>query len=236
MKKKIKPLTLCAMLFALCFSAEAQQAKKVYRVGYLSPRLGIEAREEAFRQAMRDRGYVEGQNLVIEWRFAKGRNDLFPELAAELVRLRLDCILAVGIAAIRSVKQLTDTIPIVMGTIDADPVELGFIASLARPGGNITGLTGIAYDIAGKRLELLKETIPKASRLAILVASGSSNPGPGPLTAARAHIRKTQKSLHAPWGCSSSYWRCESQRDWTKAFRARAGNGGRAHRSGDWLP
>ena len=90
MKKKLTVLTFCAMLFSLCFSAEAQQAKKVYRVGYLSARLGIEAREEAFRQSMRDRGYVEGQNLVIEWRFAKGRNDLFPELAAELVRLGTD--------------------------------------------------------------------------------------------------------------------------------------------------
>src|SRR5262245_47156230 len=184
-------LALVALLMTLSFAADAQQPGKVYRVGYLSARLGIDSMAEGFRQGLRDRGYVEGQNLVIEWRFAKGRNDLFPELAAELVRLRLDCILAVGIAAIRSVKQLTDTIPIVMGTIDADPVELGFVASLARPGGNITGLTGIAYDIAGKRLELLKETIPRASRVAILVARGSRNPA-GPLTAAQAHIRDTE--------------------------------------------
>jgi putative tryptophan/tyrosine transport system substrate-binding protein len=99
--------------------------------------------------------------------------------------LRLDCILAVGVQAIHAVKQLTDTIPIVMGAIDADPVELGFIASLARPGGNITGFTGIPYDIAGKRLELLKETVPKASRAAILV-----DPSP----AAEAHMKETESA------------------------------------------
>ena len=195
--KKVFYLALAAMLLALSFSADAQQSGKVYRVGYLSARLGIDSMAEGFREGLHDRGYVEGQNLVIEWRFAKGRNDLFPELAAELVRLRLDCILAVGIAAIRAAKQLTDTIPIVMGTIDADPVELGFVASLARPGGNITGLTGIAYDIAGKRLELLKETVPKASRMAILVARGSRDPGPGPVTAAQAHIRDTEVAAGA---------------------------------------
>ena len=119
--KKVFYLALAAMLVALSFSAHAQQSGKVYRVGYLSARLGIDSMAEGFRQGLRDRGYVEGQNLVIEWRFAKGRNDLFPELAAELVRLRLDCILAVGVAAIRAAKQLTDAIPIVMGTIDADP-------------------------------------------------------------------------------------------------------------------
>jgi ABC-type uncharacterized transport system substrate-binding protein len=191
MKKKLTVLTFCAMLFSLCFSAEAQQAKKVYRVGYLSPRLGIEAREEAFRQSMRDLGYVEGQNLAIEWRFAKGKNALFPELAAELVRLRADCVVAVGVAAIRAIKQLTDRIPIVMGTIDADPVQIGLVASLAQPGGNITGFTGIAYDIAGKRLELLKETVPKATRAAILVAASGSG------IAAQAHLTQTEVTARA---------------------------------------
>jgi putative ABC transport system substrate-binding protein len=176
---------LCTLLFT--FSAEAQQSKRVYRVGYLSPRLGIEAREEAFRQSMRDLGYIEGQNLAIEWRFAKGENALFPQLAAELVRLRADCIVAIGLAAIRAVKELTDRIPIVMATIDADPVELGLVASLAQPGGNITGFTGIAYDIAGKRLELLKETVPKAARAAILVTSN----------AAQAHLSQTEVTARA---------------------------------------
>jgi putative ABC transport system substrate-binding protein len=189
-KKKVTLFSLCCILLAICVQAEAQQSKKVYRVGYLSPRLGIETREEAFRQTMRDLGYIEGQNLVIEWRFAKGKNALFPELAAELLRLGADCVVAFGVAAIRAVKQLTDTIPIVMATIDADPVELGLVASLARPSGNITGFTGIAYDIAGKRLELLKETVPKATRAAIFVTSSTG-------TTAQAHLTQTEVTARA---------------------------------------
>ena len=165
--------------------------KKVFRIGYLSPRLGIEPRDEAFHQGLRDLGYVDGQNIAIEWRFAKGNNDRLSELAAELVRLRVDCILAVGVVAIRAFKQLTDTIPIVMGTIDADPVEIGLVASLARPGGNITGFTGIAYDLAGKRLELLKETVPQATRAAILV----SRRGTG--GAADAHLKEAEIAARA---------------------------------------
>jgi len=183
-------LLVVLIVFALCSPAQAQQPKRVYRVGYLSTRLGIEAREEAFRQSMRDLGYIEGQNLAIEWRFAKGENALFPQLAAELVRLEADCIVAIGLAAIRAVKELTDRIPIVMATIDADPVELGLVASLAQPGGNITGFTGIAYDIAGKRLELLKETVPKAARAAILVASNSG-------ATAQAHLSQTEVTARA---------------------------------------
>jgi putative tryptophan/tyrosine transport system substrate-binding protein len=197
MRTCVISLALCAMLFALCSSAQAQQPKKVYRVGYLSPRLGIDSVTEAFRQGLRDLGYMEGQNLQIEWRFAKGKDALFPELAAELVRLRLDCILAVGVGAIRAVKPLTDTIPIVMGAIDADPVELGFVASLARPGGNITGFTGIPYDIAGKRLELLKETVSKAARFGLLVARGTTDSGSSLGTITQAHLRETQVAAHA---------------------------------------
>ena len=184
MSKKfpIFQFALGALLIVLGGPAEAQQTKRVYRIGYLSPRLGIDSRAEAFRQGLRELGYIEGQNLTIEWRFTQGKTVLFPELAGELVRLKLDCILAIGVPAIGALKQSTDTIPIVMGTIDADPVEQGFVASLARPGGNITGFTGIAYDIAGKRLEFLKETVPKASRAAILV-----DPSP----AADAHVRET---------------------------------------------
>jgi putative ABC transport system substrate-binding protein len=185
MMKKVTLLITCWMLFSLCFSVEAQPPKKTYRIGYLSPRLGIDSRAEAFQQGLGKLGYVEGQNLVIEWRFTKGKTGHFPELAAELVRLKMDCILAIGVSAIHALKQLTDTIPIVMGTIDADPVKQGFVASLARPGGNITGFTGIAYDIAGKRLELLKETVPKASRAAILV-----DPSP----AAEAHVKEAESA------------------------------------------
>ena len=154
--------------------AEAQQPGKVYRIGVLSGRSGIERQEEAFRRALTELGFVEGKNTVIEWRFTKGISRLFPEFAAELVRLKVDCILAIGVASIRAAKEATNTIPMVMGTIDADPVKQGFIASLARPGGNITGFTGIAYDTAGKRLELIKETVPKASRAAMLVAGSEA--------------------------------------------------------------
>ena len=188
MKKKVTLLTLCGMLLAICFRAEAQQPKKVYRIGYLSPRPGIESREEAFRQGLRELGYIEGQNLIIEWRFTKGKTGLYPEFATELVRLKTDCILVTGVGAVAALKRATNTIPVVIGTIDADPVQEGLVASLAQPGGNITGFTAIAYDIAGKRVELLKETVPKASRVAILVF-------PGP--AAQAHVTETEVAVRA---------------------------------------
>jgi ABC-type uncharacterized transport system substrate-binding protein len=160
-------------------AGEAQQAEKIYRIGYLSPGPGIEYRDEAFRQALGQRGYVEGRNLVIEWRFTKG-GPVPPELVAELVRLRLDCIVVTGVGPVAALKKATATIPIVIRNIDADPVEEGLVASFPRPGGNITGITGIAYDLASKRLELLKEAMPGLSRVAMLIA---------PSRAADAHVR-----------------------------------------------
>jgi ABC-type uncharacterized transport system substrate-binding protein len=171
-----------AGLLAAPLAVEGQQAGKVYRLGYLSPRLGIESTGEAFRQGMRDLGYVEGQNLVIEWRFAKGNTSLFPSLAAEIVRLNVDCILTLGVHATRVTKDATATIPIVMGAADDDPVRLGLIASYARPGGNVTGFVNVGHELAGKRLQLLKEVVPQASRVAILW------PSPGP----PGHLRETQ--------------------------------------------
>ena len=169
MKKKITALTLSAMLFALCLPAEAQQTGKVYRLGYLTNASEIrEDSEETFRNALRELGYVEGRNLAIEWRFSKGQLDRLPDLASELVNLKLDCIVALGVAPTRAVKEATNTIPIVMGNADDDPVRQGLVVSLARPGGNVTGFTNIGSDLAGKRLEILKETIPKASRVAIV--------------------------------------------------------------------
>lgn len=168
--------------------ADAQQSGKVYRVGYLSPRSGIERAEEAFREGLNELGFVDGQNTIIEWRFTKGVSGVTPKLAVELVRLKVDCILAVGVGAIRAAKEATASIPIVMGTIDADPVEQGFVASLAQPRGNITGFTGIAYDTAGKRLEIIKETSPRASRAAMLVAGGES--------VVKAHFRDAGASAH----------------------------------------
>jgi ABC-type uncharacterized transport system substrate-binding protein len=174
-----------AVVFALNLAlappvAEAQQAEKVYRIGYLSPGAGIEYRDEAFRQALGQRGYVEGRNLVIEWRFTKGRIDVFSALADELVRLKLDCIVVTGVVAVAALKKATATIPIVIRNLDADPVEEGLVASFPRPGGNITGFTGIAYDLASKRLELLKEAVPGLSRVAMLI---------DPSRATDAHVR-----------------------------------------------
>jgi putative ABC transport system substrate-binding protein len=153
MSQKIFSFTLGALLLALCASVEAQQAKKVYRIGVISPRAAIEPNDEAFRQHLRELGYVEGQNLLIEWRFTKGQQELYDEFAAELVRLKLDCIVVTGIGAARAAKQATSTIPIVMSNASDDPVRQGLISTLARPGGNITGFTDIASELAGKRLE-----------------------------------------------------------------------------------
>jgi len=136
-------------------------------VGYLSPAASVNAAPavEPFRQGLRALGYVEGQNIVIEWRFTKGDAEQFPGFAAEMARLKVDCIVTQGIPAIRSAKQATRTIPIVMNVGD-DPVQLGLISNLARPEGNITGFTNIGSDLAGKRLELLKESFPKVYRVA----------------------------------------------------------------------
>jgi putative ABC transport system substrate-binding protein len=176
MIKKIYRIALCTMLFALSLSAEAQQPTKIPRIGYLGAvSLSTNsARTDAFRQGLRELGYVEGKNIVIEWRSAEGKLDRLPALAAELVRLKVDIIVTAGATATRPAKEATTTIPIVM-TNEVDPVGSGFVASLARPGGNITGLSTLAPELSGKRLELLKETIPKLSRVAVL--GTSTQPG-----------------------------------------------------------
>jgi putative ABC transport system substrate-binding protein len=172
MKKKLTVLTLCAMLFAFSYPASAQQPKKVPRIGYVvgASLSGASARIEAFRQGLRELGYVEGKNIVIEYRYAEGKLDRLPPLVAELVRLKVDVIVANGPPSTRAAKEATVTIPIVMAQ-DSDPVGSGFVASLARPGGNITGLSTLAPELSGKRLELLKEIIPKLSRVAVLGTS-----------------------------------------------------------------
>ena len=170
MKRKVTFLALCAMLFAVCFSAEAQQPKKIPRIGYLS---GGGTRIDAFRQGLREIGYVEGKNIIIEWRSAEGKLDRLPTLAAELVRLKVDVIVTGGGRATRTAKEATKTIPMVVAI--PDPVGDGFVASLARPGGNITGLSALGPELSGKRLELLKEAVPKLSRVAVL--GTSTTPG-----------------------------------------------------------
>ena len=171
MHKKITGLALCALLFAHSFPADAQQPKKVPRIGYLSAvdPASESARAEGIRLALRELGYIEGQNIATEYRYAEGKRDRLPELAAELVRLKVDIIVAAGGAGlIRAAKNATKTIPIVMAGGGADPVEAGLIESLARPGGNVTGTTTLARELAGKRLELLKEAVPKLVRVAVL--------------------------------------------------------------------
>jgi len=153
------------MLLALWLPAEAQQPGRVARVGVLTPTFG--GGYEPFHQGLRELGYVEGKNLAIDYQVAEGKLDRLPTLAAELVRLKVDIIVAVGGPSVQAAKQATVTIPIVM-TNAGDPVDQGFVASLARPGGNITGLSSLTTDLAGKRLELLKEIIPKLARLAVL--------------------------------------------------------------------
>jgi len=154
------------MLGSLCFSAEAQQPNRVHRIGYLSPAASLNGSPaiESFRQGLKALGYVEGENIVIEWRFAKGDAAKFRGFAAELVGLKVDCIVTTGIPAIRSAKQATSTIPIVMNVGD-DPVQMGLITNLSRPESNITGFTNIAAELAGKRLELLKDAFPKIYRV-----------------------------------------------------------------------
>jgi putative tryptophan/tyrosine transport system substrate-binding protein len=176
MRKTVIGFALSAMLLALCFAAEAQQPTKIPRIGILttfSPSV-IAARIEGFRQGLRELGYVEGKNIVIEWRSTDGNNDRLSALAAELVGLKVDVIVSPGPTATRAFKEATSTIPIVMAQ-DTDPIGSGFVASLARPGGNITGLATLAPEMGGKQLELLKEIVPKLSRVAVI--GNSTVPG-----------------------------------------------------------
>ena len=172
MKKAAVPSILVAVvLLAVGVIAEAQQPKKVPRIGYLSSGdpASESTRAEAIRLALRELGYIEGQNIAIEYRYAEGKRDRFPELAAELVRLKVDIIVvAGGDRLIPAAKNATKTIPIVMMGAGIDPVEAGLIESLARPGGNVTGLTNLGRELGGKRLELLKEAVPKVARVAVL--------------------------------------------------------------------
>ena len=168
-KARVLLILVVVVLLAVGVMAEAQQPTKVARIGYLAPASlsALAARTEAFRQGLRELGYVEGKNIVIEWRSAEGKQDRLPALAAELVRLKVDIIVSGGPIPTRSAKEATSTTPIVMG-FDIDPVGNGFVASLARPGGNITGLSTLAPEISGKQLELLREIVPKLSRVGVL--------------------------------------------------------------------
>src|SRR5262245_46270743 len=215
-KRKLGSFALCAMLFALWFPAEAQQPAKIPRIGYLGAVSSTAnlARVQAFRQGLRDLGYVEGKTIVIEWRSAEGKLDRLPALAAELVRLKVDVIVTTGRIPTRAAKEATSTIPIVM-TQDSDPVANVFVASLARPGGNITGLSTLAPELSGKRLELLKEVIPKLSRVAVF--GTSTHPG-------NAQILREVELAAGEFGVKLQYLDVLSPKDIETALRA-AGKG-----------
>jgi ABC-type uncharacterized transport system substrate-binding protein len=160
---------LCAMLFALSLPAAAQQPGKVPRIGFLgNSTAALEANLIGpFREGLRDLGYVEGKNIVIEWRWAEGKYERFPSLIAELIASKVDLIVTAGTPATIALKKATTTLPLVMIAV-GDPVGTGLIASLAHPGGNLTGLTSISPELDGKRLELLREVVPKISHVAVL--------------------------------------------------------------------
>jgi putative ABC transport system substrate-binding protein len=168
MKAKILVYALPALILGTIHLAEAQQPKKIPRIGYLSLRSGPADNDLAFRQGLRELGYIEGQNIVIDWRFAEGKSERYPILVAELVQIGVEAIVTNGgDDPIRAAMNSTKTIPIIFETA-SDPVARGFVASLARPEGNLTGVSWMAHELGGKRLELLKEAVPKLTRVAIL--------------------------------------------------------------------
>jgi ABC-type uncharacterized transport system substrate-binding protein len=176
MKKKVIGLALGALLFALSVSADAQQAGKIFRIGYLdsSTASGSAVLVEAFRPELSKLGWIEGKNITIEYRSAENKGpERLPELAADLVRLKVDLIWVSGITAALAAKKATTTIPIVMTSV-VDPVGAGLVASLARPGGNVTGFSGLGAELNTKRLEILKDAVPKLARVGLLRPPGDS--------------------------------------------------------------
>jgi putative tryptophan/tyrosine transport system substrate-binding protein len=170
-KAAVPAIFAILVLLAAAIIAEAQEAKKIYRIGYLSAfdAPSESSRAAGVRLALRERGYIEGQNIAIEYRYATGKRERYAELAAELVHLKVDLIVvAGGVIPIQAAKNATRTIPIVMTGVGADPVKFGLVESLARPGGNVTGFTNFEMDLGEKRLELLKDAVPKLARVAVL--------------------------------------------------------------------
>jgi putative tryptophan/tyrosine transport system substrate-binding protein len=177
MRRKITVLNMCALLFALCGSVDAQQTGKIFRIGFLdnSTASGSAVLVEAFRQELSKLGWIEGKNITIEYRFAEQKGERLPELAADLVRLKVDLIVASGgTPSSLAAKSATTTIPIVM-TNPGDPVGSGLVASLGRPGGNVTGLSSLSFQLNTKRLEILKDAVPKLARVGLLKAAGGSD-------------------------------------------------------------
>lgn len=167
MRKKVFCLAFCLWLSALGVSSQAQPVKKMPRIGYLAGDSHSPS-HEAFRQGLRELGYVEGQSILVEWRYTEDKPERFPELAAELVRLKVDVIVAANAAALAALKRSTTMIPIVAEAYGGDLVADGIVSSFARPGGNITGVTSLDPELTGRQLQLLKESLPKLNRLAVI--------------------------------------------------------------------
>ena len=203
---------LTTVLLSIAPFLEAQQPTKLPRIGYLGGNLPstISARVEAFRQGLRELGYVEGKNIIIEYRYPEGKSDRERALAVELVRLKVDIIVTNGASVTRAAKEATNTIPIVMAQ-DPDPIGNGFVASLARPGGNITGLSNLNRDLSGKRLELLKEVVPRLSRAAVF--GTSTFPGNA------QNLRETELAAKA-FGVKLQYLDVLHSKNIETAFRA----------------
>jgi putative ABC transport system substrate-binding protein len=213
MKKKTAILMLGLVLLALGFSAQAKQPAKIPRIGWLTSGFlsgGISGRQRAFRQGLSELGYVEGKNILIEWRGGENMPERQRALADELVRLKVDVIVTAGSGVTHRIKAVTSTIPIVMAS-DDDPVGNGFVASLARPGGNITGLSQLAPELGGKRLEILKEVLPKLSRVAVF--STSTN-------VSNAQAMKEIDLAAAAFGVKVQYLDVLTTKDIEPAFRA----------------
>jgi putative ABC transport system substrate-binding protein len=213
MRKTLLCLVLVAALDAGPI-ADAQQLKKVFRIGYLAPgdAAGDSIRTEAIRLALRERGYIEGQNIAFEYRYGTRKRERYPELAAELVRLKVDIILVTGgYPVMRAAKNATKTIPIVMMGAGLDPVEAGLVESLARPGGNVTGLTILTTELGGKRLELFKEAVPRLASVAFIYDPGVSNHV--------LHLKEVQNAAR-PLGLTVRSWEVRGVNDFEKVFAA----------------
>ena len=220
-KSKIKNLkwggvVAIGITLAMCGAvAQAQQPKQVSRIGYLSSSdpARESARAEAIRLALRELGHIEGQNIAIEYRYAQGKQERFPDLLAELVRLKVDVIVAAGgTRLIQAAKNATKTIPIVMGGAGIDPVEAGFVESIARPGGNVTGITNLGTELGGKRLELLKEAVPKIARVAVLYDPAN----PSNVIDVKEVLPVAARAL----GLTIQPWEVRTENDFDRAFAA----------------
>jgi putative ABC transport system substrate-binding protein len=213
-KAGVLSILFVPVLLAVAVIAEAQQPTKDPRIGYLTALNPVTEsdRSEPFRLALRKLGYIEGQNIAIEYRNAEGKLDRYPELAAELVRLKVDIIVTTGGSPTLAPKNATKTIPIVMLSISADPVEAGLVESLARPGGNVTGLTTLSRELGGKRLELLKEVVPKVARVAVLYDPA--------IRAAILEVKEVLPVAARALGLTIRSWEVRAADDFEKVFAA----------------